>query len=137
MTQPLLAEASDLAAEARLAASRGVPLVLLYSREDCSWCEKVRRQHLGPLARDPKAPAVVRELHMDRDTLLVDFAGRRTTSADFARQMQAKFAPTVMFHGPQGTLLAESIVGYRLADFYGAYLDNAIDESRKLLQGRK
>jgi ABC-type glutathione transport system ATPase component len=43
MTQPLLAEASDLAAEARLAASRGVPLVLLYSREDCSWCEKVRR----------------------------------------------------------------------------------------------
>jgi hypothetical protein len=74
---------------------------------------------------------------MDRDTLLVDFAGRRTTSADFARQMQAKFAPTVMFHGPQGTQLAESIVGYRLADFYGAYLDNAIDESRKLLQGRK
>jgi thioredoxin-related protein len=137
MTQPLLAEASDLAAEARLAASRGVPLVLLYSREDCSWCEKVRRQHLGPLARDPKAPAVVRELHMDRDTLLVDFAGRRTTSADFARQMQAKFAPTVMFHGPQGTQLAESIVGYRLADFYGAYLDNAIDESRKLLQGHK
>ena len=137
MTQPLLAEASDLAAEARLAASRGVPLVLLYSREDCSWCEKVRRQHLGPLARDPKAPAVVRELHMDRDTLLVDFAGRRTTSANFARQMQAKFAPTVMFHGPQGTQLAESIVGYRLADFYGAYLDNAIDESRKLLQGRK
>lgn len=137
MTQSLLAEATDLAAEARLAASRGVPLVLLYSREDCSWCEKVRRQHLGPLARDPKTPAVVRELHMDRDTLLVDFAGRRTTSADFARQMQARFAPTVMFHGPQGALLAESIVGYRLADFYGAYLDNAIDESRKLLQGRK
>ena len=137
MTQPLIADTTDLAADARLAASRGVPLVVLYSREDCSWCEKVRRQHLGPLARDPKAPAVVRELHMDRATALIDFAGRRTTSADFSKQVQAQFAPTVMFHGPQGALLAESIVGYRLADFYGAYLDNAIDDSRKLLQGRK
>jgi hypothetical protein len=78
------------------------------------------------------APAVMRELHMDRATPLVDFAGRRTTSADFSKQMQAQFAPTVMFHGPTGGQLAEPIVGFRLADFYGAYLDRAIEESRKL-----
>jgi hypothetical protein len=94
---------------------------------------------------------------MDRATPLLDFAGRRTTirsgeesvfcstallrrgfiSADFAKQMQAQFAPTLMFHGPGGALLAESIVGYRLADFYGAYLERAIEESRDLLQRRK
>jgi hypothetical protein len=42
-----------------------------------------------------------------------------------------------MFHGPDGVPLAESIVGYRLADFYGAYLDRAIEESRELLKARK
>lgn len=132
-----LVEASDLAADARLAAAKGVPLVVLYSRDDCSWCEKLRREHLGPLARDPATPAVVRELHMDRATPMIDFAGRRTTSTDFSRQMQARFAPTVMFHGPDGTPLAEAIVGFRLADFYAAYLERAIEESRTRLQGRK
>ncbi len=132
-----LTEARDLAAEARLAAARGVPLVVLYSRDDCSWCAKLRREHLGPLSRNPATPAVIRELHMDRATPLVDFAGRRTTSADFSKQMQARFAPTVMFHGPDGAQLAESIVGYRLADFYGAYLDRAIEESRDRLKARQ
>ena len=132
-----LAEATDLAADGRLAATKGVPLVLLYSRDDCSWCEKLKREHLGPLSRDAATPAVIRELHMDRATPLLDFAGRRTTSADFSKQMQARFAPTVMFHGPDGTLLAESIVGYRLADFYGAYLERAIEESRNLLRRKR
>ncbi len=132
-----LTEARDLAAEARQAAARGVPLVVLYSRDDCSWCAKLRREHLGPLSRNPATPAVIRELHMDRATPLVDFAGRRTTSADFSKQMQASFAPTVMFHGPDGAPLAESIVGYRLADFYGAYLDRAIEESRDRLKARQ
>jgi hypothetical protein len=132
-----LMEATDLAADARQAAALGVPLVLLYSRDDCSWCEKLRREYLAPLARDPAAPALVRELHMDRATPLIDFGGRRTTSADFSKQMQAQFAPTVMFHGPQGASLAEPIVGFRLADFYGAYLDRAIEESRAQLRREK
>ena len=137
MAKSTLIEAADLATDARLAAARGVPLVVLYSRDDCGWCAKVRREHLGPLSRDPAAPALIRELHMDRDAALIDFAGRRTTSADFSKRMQAQFAPTVMFHGPDGSALAEPIVGFRLADFYAAYLDRAIEESRAQLQTRK
>ncbi|MFA4970343.1 MAG: hypothetical protein WC540_12005 [Sulfuritalea sp.] len=132
-----LIETRDLAADARLAAAKGVPLVVLYSRDDCSWCEKLKREHLGPLSRDPAAPALVRELHMDRTTPLTDFNGRRTTSADFSKQMQARFAPTVMFHGPDGAALAEPIVGFRLADFYAAYLERSIQDSQARLQQRK
>ena len=42
-----------------------------------------------------------------------------------------------MFHGPAGEPLAEAIVGFRLADFYGAYLERAIEESRARLKARK
>jgi thioredoxin-related protein len=132
-----LTEARDLAADARLAAARGVPLVVLYSRDGCGWCEKLRREHLGPLSRDPAVPALVRELHMDRATPLTDFAGRRTTSADFSRRLKASFAPTVMFHGPDGAALAEPIVGFLLADFYAAHLERAIQESQARLQHAK
>ena len=51
--------------------------------------------------------------------------------------VHVQFAPTVMFHGPDGAALAEPIVGFRLADFYAAYLDRAIEESRAQLQTRK
>lgn len=129
-----LEQARDLAADGRLAAAKGVPLVILYSQDDCSWCEKLKREYLGPMSRDPAAPALVRELHMDHATPLLDFDGRRTTSADFSKKVKARFAPTVMFHGPNGAVLAEPIVGFRLADFYGAYLDRAIDESRTRLK---
>ena len=137
MEQATLVAAGDLAADARLAAGKGAPLVVLYSRDDCSWCAKVRREYLDPMARDPKAQALLRELHIDRDTPLIDFAGRRTTSADFARRLQVRLVPTVMFHGPDGESLAEAIVGFRLADFYGAYLERAIEESRARLKARK
>jgi hypothetical protein len=128
-------EARDLAADGRAAAARQIPLVVLYSRDNCSWCEKVRREHLGPLGRDPATAALIREVHIDRDTPLTDFQGRRTTSADFSRQMKARFAPTVMFHGPDGGMLAEPIVGFLLADFYAGYLDRAIQTSRATLRG--
>ena len=136
-TQNSLTEVRDLAADAKLAGARGVPLLVLYSRDDCNWCERVRREHLGPLSRDPATPAVIRELHMDRTTPMIDFQGRRTTSADFSRDMKARFAPTVMFHGPDGANLAESIVGFRLADFYGSYLQSAIADSQQQLRREK
>jgi hypothetical protein len=136
-TQSALTEARDLAADGKLAGARGVPLVVLYSRDDCNWCERVRREYLGPLWRDPATEAVIRELHMDRATPLIDFQGRRTTSADFSREMKARFAPTVMFHGPDGAALAEAIVGFRLADFYGSYLQSAIADSQQQLRREK
>ncbi|MCF8179751.1 MAG: hypothetical protein K9J74_14680 [Sulfuritalea sp.] len=131
-----LEPARNLEAEVRLAAAKGVPLIVLYSQDDCSWCEKLRREYLGPMSRDPQAPALVRELHMDHATPLLDFNGRRTTSADFSLKVKARFAPTVMFHGPGGRALAEPIIGFRLADFYGAYLDRAIEESRARLKAK-
>ncbi len=124
-----LLEAHDLSTDGRIAATRRIPLVVLYTREDCSWCEKVRREHLGPLSRDPATPALIREIYIDRATPLIDFQGRRTTSADFSREMKARLSPTVMFHAPDGKSLADPIVGFLLADFYAGYLERAIEES--------
>lgn len=129
-----LEQARDLVADGRLATAKGVPLVILYSQDDCSWCEKLKREYLGPMSRDPAAPALVREVHMDHVTPLLDFDGSRTTSADFSRKVKARFAPTVMFHGGDGASLVEPIIGFRLADFYGAYLERAIEESHTRLK---
>lgn len=128
--------ARDLAADARVMRERRVPLMIFYSRDDCPWCEKARREYLLPLARNANSAVLVRQVDMDRATPLIDFAGRATTMGAFAVSEKARMSPTLMFYGPDGRQLAEPIVGFRLADFYGAYIDRAIEEARGRLTGK-
>lgn len=118
--------------KAVLAESRatGRPIVLMFSSVGCAWCELVRRDHLRYLARDQqKLGVIVVELDLlDRKP----FADGETP-AGIAKAMGVRFAPTVAFLGPEGEL-AERLLGYQSADFYGAYLDDRIAEAAAKLK---
>src|ERR1035438_9494620 len=106
--------AVDLAADARLMREKRLPMLVFFSRNGCPWCEQARREYIGPLAADPDTRALVRQVDVDRDTPLTDFAGRPTGHRAFARKHHVHLAPTLMFFGPDGETLAEAIVGFRL-----------------------
>ena len=131
-----LSAAADLRAEATQAASAGGPLILIYSRADCKFCQTVKRDYLLPLAADPKFAkrVVIREIGQDRDTPLRDFAGQATSHARFASSQKIKLVPVVAFYGPGGQTLAEPIIGARLPDFYQSYLDKAIEQASQALR---
>ena len=81
-----LSRAADLRAAAGAAARTGQPLIVIYSRDDCKFCQTIKREHLAPMAADTrrgKRP-VIREISQDRDTPLIDFQGQATTHAAFA-----------------------------------------------------
>jgi thioredoxin-related protein len=130
-----IAPARDLAADGRAMRARGVVMLVLYSQADCPWCERARREVLLPLQNEPGSArrVVLREVALDADTPLVDFAGRPTTHRAFARGEAARFTPTLMVYGPDGTRLADPIVGFRLADFYAEYVNRAVEEGRARL----
>lgn len=133
-----LTAAVDLGAEAAQASKGGGPLVVLYSRKDCPYCETVRRDYLAPLAADPKfrGRVVVRQVNQDSQEALTDFQGKTTSHAAFAAQEKIRLVPVVAFYGPGGRQLAEAIVGTRLPDFYLAYLENAVDQSKHNLKAK-
>lgn len=126
-----LPPAADLRAEATQAALLGGPLVVLYSRRDCKYCETVKRDYLKPLASQPRYrdKLLVRQINQDSDLPLFDFRGEKTTHARFAASEKIKLVPVVAFYGPNGQRLAESIVGARLPDFYPSYLETAVEQS--------
>src|SRR5487761_2034568 len=68
-----------------------------------------------------------RDLAADSPSALVDFAGKATTQAEFARRSQVSMMPTVMLFSPRGLALAEPLVGFGSADYYGYFLDQHID----------
>ena len=123
-----LPPARDFRADARRAGPRPRLVVVLFSLPDCPYCNQVRREQLVPLLRDQKLAErlVVREVSIVGTRTLMDFRGSPTSEAAFARDVQAKFSPTVAFFDPAGDQVVAAIVGARLPDFYGAYLDDAI-----------
>jgi len=129
--------AANLAADGKTAHSARQPIVILYSRSLCTWCDKARREHLNAMASQAaQAPdgALFRQVNLDTDAFLVDFAGRKTSHRDFARGHNVKMTPTLMFFAADGRELAAAIVGYRLPEFYGTLIEDAIEDSRNQLR---
>lgn len=128
----------SLAALAARARAEGRPVVALFSREGCGWCEAIRREQLGHLAREAQARGVlVVEFDLADARPFRPAAGpgraegwaAEESPAALARRLGIRVAPTVAFLGAGGEL-AERLVGYGSPDFYGAYLDERIARAR-------
>lgn len=131
--------AVDVERSAREAAAQGKVLVVLYGTATCPWCAKVRRNYLGPLAKNPDASKqmMITEIDMETALPLTDFRGRATDHRSFARAQGVRVFPTVMFYGRNGDPLAEPLIGMSSEDFYGAYLEERIAiATKRLSQGR-
>ena len=129
--------AVDLRAEAEQARQAGGPLIVVFSRPDCKYCETVKRDYLKPLAGNPRyRDVMVRQINQDSDAPLTGFRGEMTTQARFASAEKIKLVPVVAFYGPDGKRLVEPIVGARLPDFYQTYLEDSIEKSTAALKAR-
>jgi hypothetical protein len=124
---------SSLRGAAQAAAARGEPLVVMTTLAGCPYCDLVRNHHLLPMRRDGLVHAVELDIR-DRRSNLQGFAGENTTPAAQVTAWKARFAPTVLFFGPQGQELAERLVGMAVPDFYGEYLDARLREARSKLK---
>lgn len=130
---PTLPTPASLRGAAQAAAARGEPLVVMTTLKGCVYCELVRNNYLAPMRRDGELVAVQIDVQ-DRQSNLQGFAGDMTTPADQARAWKARFTPTVMFFGPDGTELAERLVGVAVPDFFGEYLSARLVEARGKLK---
>ncbi len=122
------------------AARLGQPVVVLFSAVGCAWCNRLRNEHMRGLAAEAGARSIqVVEFDLKDDQAFVRadgpaparLAGARSPRA-LAAQLNVRFAPTVVFLGPDGEI-AERIVGYGSPDFYSAYLDDRIRQARARL----
>ena len=116
----------------RLAFETGWMTIVLFSRPDCAFCKEVRENYLGPMVRSRPPRIVAAEFELNGARRITDWTERGPTEAEFARDCKARFAPTLMFFGPTGAVLAEPIVGLS-RDFFGAYLEQRIQTASKVI----
>ncbi|MEO8487866.1 MAG: thioredoxin fold domain-containing protein [Betaproteobacteria bacterium] len=123
-----LPAAADLAADGASSRVRRVPILLMFDREDCPYCEIALRQHLVPMSGEApwRDDALFRQVEVARSTPVVDFEGRATTHRALAARYGVSLTPTIVVVDATGAPLADPVVGLLTADFYGAYLDAAL-----------
>ena len=130
-----LAMTHDLKALGVMAKEKGVPILIMYSAEDCDFCRRLEAEVLGPMGlnSDDKQGVIVRKVMMDEYETLRDFSGTEQNAESFVIQQGVQVTPTLALVDSTGKALVPMIVGYQTPGLYASYLDKAIDVSRQIL----
>lgn len=124
---PEVTDFRQLASEAR---QKQIPIVVLFMSESCHFCEIVLSDFLIPMYMDPEYDnkVILRQVEITSQDLLIDFDGKMTTHGKFASKLQVWGVPQVYFFDSRGHIL-HKIAGLLTPDYYGVYLDEAIDNA--------
>ena len=130
--------ANDLHGLGRESGLRKIPVVLFFSSVHCEYCDLVRDEFLNYLSTDPAFmnKLLLREVRMDSIRPLLDFSRQSISHAAFTEQRAIELVPTIQFTDGVGDILVEDIVGVTALGFYGAYLEQAIEQSLNILRLR-
>ena len=138
-----LPPATDLAATARLAARKAIPIVVMFEARWCEFCHILREEVLDPMAGNRAdyegRIAFFRRVSIDSDTPVADFDGRMTTHRALGERYDIDVTPTAMLFDPGGRVLRR-IVGLPggTVETYGDTLLPAIEQAtEQLRKGRK
>lgn len=122
----------SLQAELAQALKKDHPLVVMVSLEGCPFCKVARQNYLLPLREQQGVPVV--QLDMRSSLMTRDFKGAPVSHDAMSRAWGIRIAPTVLFFGRDGLEVAERLVGGYIPDFYGAYLDQRLQQAHAALR---
>ena len=127
---------TDLRTDAKLAASRQVPLLVMFSQVDCPFCHTLTEEILEPMliSGDYIDRVVIRELMIDGEADIIDFSGKPVDPYEVFRRHQLFVTPTILLFDSSGNEVGERQVGINTVDYYGYYLDEAIDAALKKIR---
>jgi thioredoxin-related protein len=121
----------DWSAQVTQARRSGLPILILFSREHCGYCERLKSEVLEPLAKsgEMKNFAWIRELDINRGGKIRDFDGEKIRTKIFVDRYEVYATPTLIFVDNQGKPLGTPIVGFNDSEDYTRYLEYFMDVS--------
>lgn len=127
----------DLQKDGEAARAINGAVLVVFVGEHCGYCQRVLKEFLIPMSGNTtyKEKVVMRRLEISADDDIRDFGGQRVSPRKFANRFSYRMVPTVMLFDSKGRLLAKPLVGLTTVDYYGMYLDEAIDTAIAKVRG--
>ncbi len=122
--------ARDLQQDAAAARAVNGVVLLVFVGPQCSYCETALNEFLIPMSgnADYLAKVVMRRVESGGFRELRDFHGNKISHRKFSGDQGARLTPTVMVFDGEGRQLTKPVIGLTTVDYYGYYLDQAIDQ---------
>lgn len=129
MNDARIPPARDLRRDGDEAAERGVPLLLYFSQDHCGYCKRLEEEILVPMLISGHYDdrIILREVSIDEGRPVVGFAGTRTDNRMLFHEYDGMVTPTLVLTDNTGRPLTKALAGINTVEFFGWYLDNAID----------
>lgn len=126
---PQPADFSSTGYDARV---KNVPIMVLFSSVHCDYCKFIKEEFLNPMIKsgDYLDKVIIKVVEDDEGDEVIDFNKETIGSGDFSDRYKIIFTPTMVFINSDGVEIAERIVGLGNVEYFGGFLDEAIDNAQ-------
>ena len=137
--EPAVPEVNDFLGLRTEMQEKKLPLLLAFRADYCGYCAQLEREYLNPMVQSDKYTnrILIRRFSLGKEETITDFNGKPINADDFANRYHAYITPTLVFLDTQGKEVAEHLLGYNNPDFYGAYLESAIETAHQAVINEK
>ena len=120
------------------AARQDVVVAGVLTSQKCPWCVALEKEQLIPRMRARGAPKLIVLAFDVDDRQMISFPdGSKRNARQWGALYSMKLTPTLAMLDAQAKPLAAPLVGYGSRDFYGAYLEEQIQNARIYWQNRR
>lgn len=118
----------DLAVLKQQMSARQLPVLMLFSTEDCHYCEAIRENYLIPMMQtgEYQDRILFRQLYMGEYNLLKNEQGKLVGGDQLALKYAVDVSPTILFLDVDGNEVAQRIVGVSTPDYFDETLQQHI-----------
>ena len=127
---------TDFASTKEEALNSNKIILLEMSASYCGYCETLEEEIIKPMLRsgDYTDKVLIRRLQIDGSARLKDTTGIQLSPAEIAEKFDVSLTPTLLFLDGNGNEVSKKIRGVYSLDFYGSYVDEAIDQGLKVIR---
>lgn len=108
-----------------------LPVLLLFTAQDCDYCEAIRKNHLLPMVEsgDYASKMLFRQLYIEDFSYLRNEKGELISGDTVALKYDVEVTPTILFVDSKGQELSERIVGINNLDYFDKLLSTSISNA--------
>ncbi len=142
MSSNLLAETEvqietveDLGVLKRQAENVNLPILLMFTAEDCEFCDAIRINYLQPMVKsgDYESTILIRQVYIEDYSYLRNAKGDLISGDVLAFKYNVDVTPTILFLSSTGHELAQRLIGISNIHYFGDTLDKHISMAKSAL----
>lgn len=136
MVEQKIRSGQDLRQDGIRAAADRIPLLLYFSQQFCGYCERLEEEVLVPMMISGHYAdrIILRKLSIDPGEEVTGFDGRKLDNRMLFHEYDGIVTPTLVLTDDTGQPLTKPLAGINTVEYFGWYLDSAIDTATRAMR---